>query len=201
MPATPSDLQAVLVIGNQIAEIGVAGSVPAPRGTLVVDGRGQTLMPGLIDAHVHLNDETELAAYLAHGVTGLRNMSGYPFHLRLIERIAQQQLIAPDLITTGAIINSSGPNELVLQTTVTTADEARAVVRKQHRAGYRANLILVPSDPLNDISVLEFPAGVMINGVWLDQHALDELKASARGSNTITFLRSLIRVIEMKLYT
>lgn len=67
--------------------------------------------------------------------------------------------------------------------------------------GYRANLILVPSDPLNDISALEFPAGVMINGVWLDEQALDELKASARGSNTMTFLRSLIRVIEMKLFT
>ena len=30
----------------------------------IVDGRGQTLLPGLIDAHVHLNNDTEKAAVL-----------------------------------------------------------------------------------------------------------------------------------------
>lgn len=132
-----SDLQAVLVLGDKISRIAAAGEIAAPDGVLVIDGRGNTLMPGLIDAHIHLNDETELAAYLAHGVTGLRNMSGYPFHLRLNERVAKGQLVAPDLITTGPILNSLGPNELVLQTTVSRAEEARLAVRAQHRAGYR----------------------------------------------------------------
>lgn len=131
------DAQAVLVIGDKITEIAAAGEIKAPDGVLIVDGRGYTLMPGLIDAHIHLNDEAELAAYLAHGVTGLRNMSGYPFHLRLIERMAKGQLLGPDFITTGPILNSPGPNELVLQTTVTTAEEARQALRAQHRAGYR----------------------------------------------------------------
>lgn len=129
--------QAVLVMGDTITEIGAAGEINVPEGVLVVDGRGYTLMPGLIDAHVHLNDEAEIAAYLAHGVTGLRNMSGYPFHLRLMERMAKGQLLGPDLMTTGPILNSRGPNELVLQTTVTTAEEARLAVQAQHNAGYR----------------------------------------------------------------
>ncbi len=131
------DAQAVLVMGDRITEIGAAGEVHAPDGVLIIDGRGHTLMPGLIDAHIHLHDEAELAAYLAHGVTGLRNMSGYPFHLRLIDRIASGQLISPDFITTGPILNSRGPNENALQTTVTTAEEARHTVRAQHSAGYR----------------------------------------------------------------
>lgn len=129
--------QAVLVLGDRIAKIGAAGEMTAPEGVLKVDGRGYTLMPGLIDAHIHLNDETELAAYLAHGVTGLRNMAGYPFHLRLKERLTKGELIGPDFITTGPILNSRGPNELVLQTTVTTADEARLAVHAQHSAGYQ----------------------------------------------------------------
>src|SRR5690606_3817657 len=104
----------------------------------VVDGDGRILIPGLIDAHIHLNDEAELAGYLAHGVTGVRNMSGYPFHLRLSERIASGKLLGPDFITTGPILNSPGPNENVLQQTVTSGDEARAAVRAQHDAGYRA---------------------------------------------------------------
>ncbi len=42
----------VLVQGNQIAAIG--GDAKATTGALVIDGRGRTLMPGLIDVHVHL---------------------------------------------------------------------------------------------------------------------------------------------------
>lgn len=129
--------QDVLIIGDRITEIGAAGEIKTPEGVLVIDGEGYTLMPGLIDAHIHLNDELEFAAYLAHGVTGVRNMSGYPFHLRLTERMIKRQLLAPDFITTGPILNSRGPNELILQTTVDTADEARSAVREQHIAGYR----------------------------------------------------------------
>lgn len=129
--------QDVLVMDDTITAVGAAGELTAPEGVLVIDGQGHTLMPGLIDAHIHLNDELELAAYLAHGVTGVRNMSGYPFHLRLTERAAKGQLLAPDFITTGAILNSPGPNQLILQTTVNSADEARLAVQRQHRAGFR----------------------------------------------------------------
>lgn len=41
----------VLVRGNTIAAIGPDAADPAAR---VIDGRGRTLMPGLIDAHVHM---------------------------------------------------------------------------------------------------------------------------------------------------
>ena len=132
-----SNLQAVLVMGDRIVSIGGADELAAPEGVLVIDGQGKTLMPGLIDAHIHLNDETELAVYLAHGITGVRNMSGYPFHLRVIEQKAKGRLLAPDILTTGPILNSHGPNELVLQTTINTAEQARAAVHNQHSAGYR----------------------------------------------------------------
>jgi imidazolonepropionase-like amidohydrolase len=136
-PETEHD-RAVLVMGDRIIEVGAAGMLSAPQGVRVVDGRGYTLIPGLIDAHIHLNDEAELAGYLAHGVTGVRNMSGYPFHLRLSERIGAGTLLGPDFITTGRILNGRGPNEMVLQKTVTTDEEARAAVRKQYRFGYKA---------------------------------------------------------------
>jgi imidazolonepropionase-like amidohydrolase len=85
VPGAPDaeDARAVLVIGDRIVEIGAAGELLAPEGVLTIDARGHSLIPGLIDAHIHLSDEAELAGYLAHGVTGLRNVSGYPFHLSL----------------------------------------------------------------------------------------------------------------------
>jgi len=102
-----------------------------------IDAGGHILIPGLIDAHIHLSDEAELAGYLAHGVTGLRNVSGYPFHLPLARRIEEGLILGPDFITTGQILNSPGPNENPLQQTVTTATEARAAVRDQYDAGFR----------------------------------------------------------------
>ncbi|MCC5854806.1 MAG: amidohydrolase family protein [Idiomarina sp.] len=138
VPGAPDaeDAQAVLVLGDRVVEVGAAGQIAAPEGVLTIDAQGRTLIPGLIDAHVHLNDEAELAGYLAHGVTGLRNMSAYPFHLPLAKRIKEGRILGPDLMTTGQLLNSRGPNETILQRTVTTDAEARAAVRDQYKAGY-----------------------------------------------------------------
>lgn len=139
MPGAPDveDARSVLVMGDRIVQVGAAGELSAPEGVRIVNGRGLSLMPGLIDAHIHLSDEAELAGYLAHGVTGLRNVSGYPFHLQLSERISEGLILGPDFITTGPILNSPGPNENLLQQTVATDAEARAAVRAQYDAGYR----------------------------------------------------------------
>ena len=119
----------------------------------IIDGNGRTLLPGLIDAHVHVWDEAELAGYLAYGVTGIRNMSGMPFHLPLAERIEQGRILAPDFMTTGPIINSPGPNQQDNHQLVTTAEEARAAVRQQADEGYRhikiySNLLPAPYEAL-----------------------------------------------------
>jgi hypothetical protein len=131
------DQRAVLVVGDEIKAVGDAGALTPPDGALIVDGTGKTLLPGLIDAHVHLWDEAELAAYLAHGVTGVRNMSGMPFHLPLGGRIASGEILGPDFQTTGPILNSPGPNDQIIHKLVTTAPEARAAVIEQYDAGYR----------------------------------------------------------------
>ena len=47
----------VLVIdGNSIVAAGAAGAVAVPDGATVIDVAGQTIMPALYDAHVHMNE-------------------------------------------------------------------------------------------------------------------------------------------------
>jgi len=46
-----ADGMSVLVEGNKIVK--VSASITAPAGATVIDGKGRTLMPGLIDAHWH----------------------------------------------------------------------------------------------------------------------------------------------------
>ena len=168
VPGAPEseDERAVLVMGDRITEIGAAGELSTPEGVRIVDGLGYTLIPGLIDAHIHLSDEAELTGYLAHGVTGVRNLSGYPFHLRLSEKIRTGALLGPDFITTGQILNGHGPNETVLQHTVTTDEEARAAVRKQYRAGFRALKVYSNLNPEAFEAILDEAAqlGMSVSG-------------------------------------
>jgi len=127
----------VLIQDGKIIAIGAFADIEASDGATIIEGKGRTLMPGLVDMHVHVWDEAELAAYLAHGVTTVRNASGMPFHLDFQKRIDDGSLTGPRLITTGPILNSPGPNAQVNHQIVNTADEGRLAVKQQYQQGYR----------------------------------------------------------------
>ncbi len=65
---------AVVINGDRIVAVGKQGSVKVPAGAEVVDAKGLTLVPGLIDSHFHIDGDDPLPAlYLSHGVTSLRD--------------------------------------------------------------------------------------------------------------------------------
>lgn len=130
--------QDVLVVGGLIEAMGNLAGHAMPTGVHVVDGTGLVLMPGLMDLHVHIFDEADLAASLVHGVTTVRNLGGMPFHLPMARRIAEGRLAGPRLITTGTILNErGGRNSNPLQTLISGPDEARQAVRRQYERDYR----------------------------------------------------------------
>src|SRR5687768_18118981 len=49
--------QAVLARDGKIEAIGAAGTLKAPDGGRVIDGRGKTLVPGIWDSHKHIGDD------------------------------------------------------------------------------------------------------------------------------------------------
>jgi len=135
--------QSVVITEGVIRAFGRTGELISVPGVdvdalAIIDGKGLTLLPGLIDAHVHLFDEAELAAYVKHGVTTIRNMSGMPFHLALAQRIEDGKILGSDLLTTGPILNSPGANVAANQHLVSTANEARGAVREHYKSGYRS---------------------------------------------------------------
>jgi imidazolonepropionase-like amidohydrolase len=70
-----SEHRSVLVENGRISRIGGSDLKP-PANAEVIDGRGRTLLPGLIDAHVHLSDgvEADLRQAIALGVTTVLDM-------------------------------------------------------------------------------------------------------------------------------
>lgn len=52
--AAPIEGAAMLVEGDRIAAVGRAADIGRPEGAEVIEGTGRTLIPGLVDVHVHL---------------------------------------------------------------------------------------------------------------------------------------------------
>ncbi len=73
-----------------------------------IDGRGDYLIPGLWDMHIHVHSTHELPLYIANGVTGVRIMSGdrneggYRTELGL-------EKISPEIYLASAIVDGSDP--------------------------------------------------------------------------------------------
>jgi imidazolonepropionase-like amidohydrolase len=131
----PRDHQAVLIEGGRIAWVGPADELEAPSGALVIDGRGRTLMPGLVDMHVHL-DRDDLPAYLAHGVTTVRNMWGFPDVWAMRREIEAGSLRGPAIYTVSPGLDGTPPKWPLTQIVMDPAT-ADSVVGAQWEAGYR----------------------------------------------------------------
>ena len=128
---------AVLVVDGVIEDIGPLAGIDVPSDAILIDGMGGTLMPGLVDMHVHVWDAPELLAYLSYGITTVRNMSGMPYLLTWQAEIESGERRGPRLLTTGPILNSPGPNAQLNHQLVSTADEAVRAVEWQYAMGFR----------------------------------------------------------------
>src|SRR6476646_10832994 len=51
---TPSPNQAILLDGGRIVALGADAEKQAPKGVQRIDAAGKWILPGLIDAHIHL---------------------------------------------------------------------------------------------------------------------------------------------------
>ena len=131
----PRDHQAVLIEGERIAWVGAAEALDLPPGAVVIEGRGRTLMPGLVDMHVHL-DRDDLPAYLAHGVTTVRNMWGFPDVWAMRREIEEGSLSGPAIYTVSPGLDGTPPKWPLTQIVMDPA-RADSVVGAQWEAGYR----------------------------------------------------------------
>lgn len=124
----------VIVRGGKVQKISGEDQT-APKGALQIDGRGKYLIPGLADLHVHLFSSDDLRAYLFYGVTTVLNMDGGPDHLRWRSQVRAGKIPGPTIYTAGHTIDGWPPlNEMFL--TAETAEQGRAIVKEQKRAGY-----------------------------------------------------------------
>src|SRR5258708_33598135 len=116
--------QVVLITGDKITDVGPADRVKIPSGAKVVDLSNATVLPGLIDGHVHLTDaqgnlqhQMMVALFSAQsslnsGYTTLVAMGshggGYA-DVELKKAIQSGRVNVPRIITAGPILNITMP--------------------------------------------------------------------------------------------
>ena len=139
--------RAVLIADGKVAQVGAAGSIKAPAGATVIDGRGKTLLPGLWDSHQHVGDDWNLVQNLATGMTNYRSPgTSIEDALSIYKRRAAGDLLAPDG-KISVIIDRKDPLAAQGALTVTSAAEAVAAVDKIKAAGLWGAKFYTSMDP------------------------------------------------------
>ena len=133
---TPVPDSTVVVRGERIAATGARVSVSIPPGAEVFDARGLTLLPGLIDAHFHLDgDEALPALFLSHGVTSVRDPGQW---IEAYAAARQKATPLPRLFLTGPHLDSPPPAYPADSHIVRDEEEARLAVSRFAEGGASA---------------------------------------------------------------
>jgi len=132
---TVQDGQTIILTGGRIESVGAG---PAPAGARVIDVRNRWVVPGLIDAHVHIAGAPQMRAALQSGVTTVRSAGvAHYADVGLRELVKQGHLAGPDVLAAGYHVRTMPAPELFLSDPdlgdlmggVTTVDGLRRVVR------------------------------------------------------------------------
>ncbi|HKR49020.1 MAG TPA: amidohydrolase family protein [Pseudonocardiaceae bacterium] len=141
--APPQHDMSVVLAGDRIVAVVPSLNIGPVPGGRVVDVRGKFVVPGLWDMHVHTTVGLEsiyLPLYIVNGVTGIREMWGFPRHHELRSQIICGELLGPRWEIGSTIIDGAQSWDGVI--IVHNEDEARQAV---HTTKYEEHADFVKS--------------------------------------------------------
>jgi Tol biopolymer transport system component/imidazolonepropionase-like amidohydrolase len=132
----------IVIEGNRITAVGPRATVQVPADAHVIDAGGNTIVPGIIDAHAHANHFFDgpmpernwtYFANLAYGVTTAHDPSanaGTVF--AMAERVRAGALTGPRIFSTGGVLYGADGDTRV---NVNSLEDARSHLRRMKAAG------------------------------------------------------------------
>ena len=155
---TPLRDHALLVEGDRIAWVGPAAHAPSVGDGRVVDGRGHSLLPGMINCHAHLcndgaadlfaqvvNDSVPIATIravlnarlaLEAGVTTIRDCgAASQIALEIAKAVDQGMIEGPRVRAAGRVVTMTGGHGHFIGREADGPDEVRKAVRAEIKGG------------------------------------------------------------------
>ncbi len=132
----------LLVESNVIKAVGKTGTVTIPSSAKQIDCKGQTIVPGFIDAHAHgrhfgsgLLPQKHWPYYanLAYGVTSMHDPSANSeFVFGLSELVKTGEVIGPRVFSTGTILYGADGD---FKAVINSIEDARSALRRAKSFG------------------------------------------------------------------
>ena len=132
----------IVVEENRIASVGAAGEVDVPEDAHMVDAEGQTIMPGLVDAHAHEGhffggmmpqNNWYYHANLAFGVTTIHDPSANTENVfNQAEMVQAGTSVGPRVFSTGRILYGADGD---FRAEIDNLDDARSHLQRLKSVG------------------------------------------------------------------
>lgn len=132
----------IVINKNKIEAIGKTGEVTVPSDAKVIDAKGKTILPGLVDAHAHIGNfrgglspqkQWQYFVNLSYGVTSSHDpSSNSEMIFSQSEMVKAGNMIGPRIFSTGTILYGA---EGDAKTVVNSLDDARGAIRRTKAFG------------------------------------------------------------------
>lgn len=161
----PLDDAIVIVRDGRIGSVGPRASTRVPPGVRAIDARGTTITPGFWEMHAHAAQVEWLPAYLAAGVTTIRDMGGeQPYLTAMRDAVASGAGLGPRVLLAGLV---DGDADGAFGAVVAgTAAKGRDIVARYHAAGFDQMKLysLLQPDVVSAITASAHGQGMTVTG-------------------------------------
>jgi len=176
----------VVVQSGRIVAVGPRGAVEIPAGAEVVDANGQTILPGLIDAHFHFDGDVSLPAlFLQHGVTSLRDPGAW---IEAYDPVRATSAPLPRLFLTGPHLDAPPTAHPRDSLVVLDPEEAVAAVNRLADRGASAIKVYyrLPLGTIRAVCEAAHARGLVVTAHLEVTHAGDAIRAGLDGIEHVT---------------
>ncbi|TDI71056.1 MAG: amidohydrolase [Bacteroidetes bacterium] len=190
----------VVIKGNSILEVGPSGSLSIPKEAEIVDGKGLTLLPGLIDAHFHLNNNELPNLVLQRGITSVRDPGAW---IESYSAVRDSDITPPRLFLTGPHLDMPPPAYPKNSYLIRDPIEARYAVNKFADQGASAIKIYIrlPVAIIKEVCATAHQRGIPVTAHLEITSAMEAIAAGVDGIEHVTsFGTDLLPTFEAQQY-